>query len=102
MLTSQTREIDRMDDPSQSMARIWVRLSNGSLFILKLCLTEHVLSRSSFAVTLNLLRQGIESHGSAIEKALRIQRETCPKAGDEAGEREDFVRLHQKQLLSVN
>src|SRR5579863_471755 len=31
--TSVTREIDRMDDPSQSMERIWTRFSTGSLFI---------------------------------------------------------------------
>jgi hypothetical protein len=28
-----TREIDRMDDPSQSMERIWTRLCRGSLFM---------------------------------------------------------------------
>jgi hypothetical protein len=31
--TSHTREIDRMDDPSQSMVRIWTRVSIGSLFM---------------------------------------------------------------------
>ena len=31
--TSATREIDRMDDPSQSMERIWTRVSRGSLFM---------------------------------------------------------------------
>src|SRR5262249_44616773 len=31
--TSHTREIERMDDPSHSMARIWTRFSMGSLFI---------------------------------------------------------------------
>ena len=31
--TPTTREIDRMDEPSQSMARIWMRLASGSLFI---------------------------------------------------------------------
>ena len=33
MLTSQTREMDRIDDPLQSMARIWMRLERGSLFM---------------------------------------------------------------------
>src|SRR5262249_560276 len=31
--TSATREIDRMDDPSQSMERIWTRFERGSLFM---------------------------------------------------------------------
>ena len=31
--TSHTREIERMDDPSQSIARIRARVSVGSLFI---------------------------------------------------------------------
>lgn len=31
MLTSATREIDRMDAPSQGMARIWTRSARGSL-----------------------------------------------------------------------
>ena len=31
--TSATRLIERMDDPSQSMARIWARVAIGSLFI---------------------------------------------------------------------
>jgi hypothetical protein len=31
--TSATREIDRMDDPSHSMERIWTRLLRGSLFM---------------------------------------------------------------------
>src|SRR5580704_5314032 len=31
--TSYTREIDRMDDPSQSMERIWIRVAIGSLSI---------------------------------------------------------------------
>ena len=31
--TSATREIDRMDDPSQSMERIWTRFARGSLFM---------------------------------------------------------------------
>ena len=29
--TSTTREIDRMEEPSQSMARIWMRLASGNL-----------------------------------------------------------------------
>ena len=33
MLTSATRLIDRMDEPSQSMERIWTRLARGSLFM---------------------------------------------------------------------
>ena len=41
--TSHTREIDRMDDPSQSMERIWTRVSSGNLFILNI-----MLDRSSF------------------------------------------------------
>jgi hypothetical protein len=35
MLTSHTREIERMDEPSQSSWRIWTRLDMGSLFITK-------------------------------------------------------------------
>jgi hypothetical protein len=31
--TSHTREINRMDDPSQSIERIWARLAGGSLFM---------------------------------------------------------------------
>src|SRR5947208_16484832 len=31
--TSHTRLIERMDVPSQSIARIWVRLARGSLFM---------------------------------------------------------------------
>jgi hypothetical protein len=31
--TSHTLEIDRMDDPSQSMERIWTRFSRGNLFM---------------------------------------------------------------------
>src|SRR5277367_2772825 len=31
--TSTTRLIDRMDDPSQSIERIWTRLARGSLFM---------------------------------------------------------------------
>jgi hypothetical protein len=33
MLTSATLEIDRMDDPPQSIERIWTRVSRGSLFM---------------------------------------------------------------------
>lgn len=33
MLASHTREIERMDDPSQSIERIWTRLDVGSLFM---------------------------------------------------------------------
>ena len=33
MLTSATREIDRMDDPSHSIERSWTRLPTGSLFM---------------------------------------------------------------------
>src|SRR5689334_15011510 len=33
MLTSATRLIDRIDEPSQSIERIWTRLARGSLFI---------------------------------------------------------------------
>jgi hypothetical protein len=32
-VTSQTRAVERMDEPSQSMERIWTRLSKGSLFM---------------------------------------------------------------------
>ena len=35
--TSHTREIDRMDDASQSIERIWTRLFTGSLFIAVIC-----------------------------------------------------------------
>ena len=52
--TSATREIDRMDDPSQSMARIWVRLARGSWFMalqsnsFKLTIPSHIrYNRSS-------------------------------------------------------
>jgi hypothetical protein len=31
--TSQTREVDRRLDPSQSIERIWLRLDKGSLFM---------------------------------------------------------------------
>src|SRR5262249_44727703 len=33
MLTSTTREIDRMETPSQSIERIWTRFARGSLFM---------------------------------------------------------------------
>ena len=36
--TSATRLIERMDEPSQSMARIWTRLERGSLFMPKFIL----------------------------------------------------------------
>jgi hypothetical protein len=31
--TSTTRLIDRMEEPSQSMLRIWTRFARGSLFM---------------------------------------------------------------------
>src|ERR1700730_2751295 len=37
MLTSATRLIDRIDEPSHSMERIWTRLVRGSLFMPLLC-----------------------------------------------------------------
>jgi hypothetical protein len=33
MLTSATRLMDRIDEPSQSIERIWTRVARGSLFM---------------------------------------------------------------------
>ena len=38
--TSATREIDRIDDPSQSIERIWTRFSMFSLFMLNIMLEQ--------------------------------------------------------------
>src|SRR5436305_1496082 len=48
--TSHTRLIERMDEPSHSMERIWTRLARGSLFILIgyefLCLVSSIYQRT--------------------------------------------------------
>jgi hypothetical protein len=66
--TSQIRDIDRIDDPSQSMARIWTRLAVGSLFIAPvyelLCLASSIF-------------MGFTKHnGSAINTAVGLPRDS--------------------------
>jgi hypothetical protein len=46
--TPTTREIDRMEEPSTSMERIWTRFARGSLFILNIMLIRPCFVKHSF------------------------------------------------------
>jgi hypothetical protein len=48
--TSTTREIERMDDPSQSIERIWARLSVGNLFMALTITLALYLSSKKFSL----------------------------------------------------
>ena len=68
--TSQTREIDRIDDPSQSIVRICTRVSKGSLFMefnmrLVIAFVKHSFQFDSSKI---YAPQGFDSCGFPLHK----------------------------------
>lgn len=65
--TSATREIDRIDDPSQSMVRIWTRVFRGSLFM-PLLSELLCLASSIFVISKTMLAESsVQAYACRIE-----------------------------------
>ena len=80
METSATREIDRMEEPSTSMERIWTRLFRGSLFMPSIYELLCLASRMPFGKSL-VFRSALVDKYSDSKYKTRIFAPAKPRCG---------------------